>query len=295
MVMPDASSPRSIGLIGAGLMGTAFAELSAWRRTFSVIVWDRDASRVAALSALGAEPATGAAMVGACCERVIFSLPDSKVVAEVLAAMAESWREGGIVVDTSTGDPTETMRFSASLAPYGVAYLDATISGSSEQLRQGEALCMVGGDAGAFARCADLWAAFGQHTTHVGASGDGARMKLVTNLVLGLNRAALAEGLVLAEAMGLDLVQTLRVLLESAAYSRIMDTKGEKMIGGDFTPVARLSQHLKDVRLLLHAAAAAGLALPLSETHRQLLERAAAAGWSDLDNSAIIKVLRKSP
>jgi 3-hydroxyisobutyrate dehydrogenase-like beta-hydroxyacid dehydrogenase len=150
----------------------------------------------------------------------------------------------------------------------------------------------VGGDADTFARCEDLWSAFGR-TLHVGVSGDGARLKLVTNLVLGVNRAALAEGLALAEAMGLDLEKTLEVLGSGAAYSRIMDSKGPKMIRGDFTPQARLSQHLKDVRLILQSAQETGITLPLSEAHRQLLERAEAEGFGALDNSALIEVLRK--
>ena len=99
-------------------------------------------------------------------------------------------------------------------------------------------------------------------------------MKLVSNLVLGLNRAALAEGLVFAEAIGLDAEAALEVLMGSMSYSRIMDTKGRKMIEGDFRTQARLSQHLKDVRLILEAAAEAGQALPLTEVHRRLLEAA---------------------
>jgi 3-hydroxyisobutyrate dehydrogenase-like beta-hydroxyacid dehydrogenase len=118
-------------------------------------------------------------------------------------------------------------------------------------------------------------------------------MKLVTNLVLGLNRAALAEGLAFASAFGCDVQQTLEILRTSMAYSRIMDTKGEKMIQSDFQPQAKLSQHLKDVRLMLEAAADAGMQLPLTETHRRLLEQAEAAGLGDLDNSAIIEVIRK--
>ena len=110
-------------------------------------------------------------------------------------------------------------------------------------------------------------------------------MKLVTNLVLGLNRAALAEGLVLAEELGVDGKQAFDVLRRSMAYSRIMDTKGEKMLTRDFTPQARLSQHLKDVRLIL---ASSRMPLPLSEAHRALLEKAEALGFGDADNSAVI-------
>jgi 3-hydroxyisobutyrate dehydrogenase-like beta-hydroxyacid dehydrogenase len=119
-------------------------------------------------------------------------------------------------------------------------------------------------------------------------------MKLVTNLVLGLNRAALAEGLAFAESFGLDLVRTLEVMRGSAAYSRIMDTKGERMINREFTPDARLSQHLKDVRLIVDIGQQAGLQMPLSAAHRAVLEQAEAAGFGDLDNSAIINVLTAS-
>ena len=118
-------------------------------------------------------------------------------------------------------------------------------------------------------------------------------MKLVTNLVLGLNRAALAEGLAFGEALGLDAATVLSVLQESMAYSRIMDTKGLKMVSSDFTPEARLSQHLKDVRLIRAAAVGAGLELPLSAEHEAWLERAEAQGLGSFDNSALIEVLRR--
>ena len=114
-----------------------------------------------------------------------------------------------------------------------------------------------------FAASSDIFEAIGQQTFHTGAAGTGAKMKLVTNLVLGLNRAALAEGLAFAGSLGLDLALSLAVMRGSAAYSRIMDTKGERMIRGDFAPDARLSQHLKDVRLIVgHRAGRPGCRCP---------------------------------
>jgi 2-hydroxy-3-oxopropionate reductase len=114
-------------------------------------------------------------------------------------------------------------------------------------------------------------------------------MKLVVNLVLGLNRAVLAEGLSLARACGLDLAATLQVLRAGAAYSRVMDTKGHKMIAEEFQPQARLSQHLKDVRLILTEAERVGAVVPLSRLHRALLEEVEAGGWGEEDNSAVIR------
>ena len=101
------------------------------------------------------------------------------------------------------------------------------------------------------------------------------------------------KGLTLAAALELDLPTTLAILKAGPAYSTVMDTKGEKMLSGDFTPQARLSQHLKDVRLILAAAAQSGAKLPLSNVHRQLLEWAEAAGLGELDNSAILRAFQK--
>jgi 3-hydroxyisobutyrate dehydrogenase-like beta-hydroxyacid dehydrogenase len=114
-------------------------------------------------------------------------------------------------------------------------------------------------------------------------------MKLVVNLVLGLNRAVLAEGLTFAQRIGIEPRQTLEVLMAGPAFSRIMETKGEKMLRGDFTAEARLAQHHKDVKLILDEAARSDTDLPLSTLHEALLAGLVAAGAGDLDNSAIIK------
>ncbi|MFN0130587.1 MAG: NAD(P)-dependent oxidoreductase [Verrucomicrobiales bacterium] len=289
--MNKTTSPKEapIGLIGTGLMGTAIAErlLAAECR---VLAWDIDAAQLAASRAEGAADAS---VVARNCDRIVLSLPDSQVVDGVIGEMSGHLRRGTVILDTSTGKPEDAVRFAAGLQERGVTYLDATISGSSEQVRRGQALVMVGGDEAAQVRCRDIFAALGAAVAAVGGSGDAARMKLVTNLVLGLNRAALAEGLALAENLGLDAEMTAAILKTSAAYSRIMDSKAEKMIHRDFSPVARVSQHLKDVELMLRAGEMGGLELPLTKTHREILTRAVAAGLGDLDNSAIVEVLRR--
>src|SRR5262249_16422814 len=152
------------------------------------------------------------------CRRVILVLPHDGVSREVLASLVDVLMPEHIVVDCTTGDVETAAALGAELAARGVDYLDATASGSSEQARRGEALFMVGGSEAAFARCRELFDALAAHTIHVGPIGAGSQMKLVTNLVLGLNRAALAEGLVLASAFGLDPQLTLEVLQASAAY-----------------------------------------------------------------------------
>ena len=148
---------------------------------------------------------------------------------------------------------------------------------------------MVGGPEESFDACGDLFQALARQTIHTGPCGSGAQMKLVTNLVLGLNRAVLAEGLSFAKSIGVEPRQALEVLMAGPAFSRVMETKGEKMLTRDFTPQARLTQHHKDVKLILKEAARANIELPLSKLHEVLLARLVAAGDGDLDNSAIIK------
>jgi 3-hydroxyisobutyrate dehydrogenase-like beta-hydroxyacid dehydrogenase len=270
-------------------MGTALTE-RLLEHGYRVAVWNRTREKAAPLLARGAEwsdnPLCG-------CRRVIISLYTTEVVVEVLTRMQAGFCAGQIVLDTTTGEPEQTAALGERLAKRGVRYLDAPISGSSEQTRRGEATVIVGGDRAAFEACADLWRVMGQKVFHVGPCGSAAKMKLISNLVLGLNRAALAEGLAFAEAIGVSPAAALEVMAGSMAYSRAMDVKGRKMIERDFSVQARLSQHLKDVRLMLEAAAAAGITLPLSETHRRLMEQAETAGLGEQDNSAIVEVLRK--
>lgn len=281
---------RCVGMVGLGLMGTALTE-RLLAHGYHVSVWNRTREKAAPLVERGAVCSENPL---ADCDRVLISLYSSDVVEQVLERLATGLRPGLLLIDTTTGEPDESASLGRRLGECGVTYLDAPISGSSEQTRRGEATVLVGGEPSAFEACADLWPVLGRKVFHVGACGSAAKMKLVTNLVLGLNRAALAEGLVFAAALDLAPAAALEVLQASAAYSLAMDVKGRKMIEGDFRVQARLSQHLKDVRLILSAAAAAGQPLPLSETHRQLLEQAEAAGLGDLDNSAIIEVLRES-
>ena len=151
--------------------------------------------------------------------------------------------------------------------------------------RAGELVVTAGGTADDFRRAEPLFRLFAKQWFHVGPWGSGARAKLVVNLVLGLNRAALAEGLAFARLCGLELSAVLEILQSGAAYSRVMDAKGAKMIAADFTPEAKLSQHLKDVRLMLKS----GAALPFSELHERLLSGLADAGFGDEDNSAVIR------
>lgn len=282
---------ESIGIIGVGLVGTAIAKrlLAAG---YAITGYDLRADQMEGLAQLGGAPAASAAAVVSACDRVILSLPTSGIAGVVLQQTHANIRPGMLILDTTTGAPEDAIRFASTLAVIGAEYVDATVGGSSRQVLNREAIFICGGTPAAFELARDLFDHCGKAAFHVGPAGSGARMKLVMNLVLGLNRAVLAEGLEFARASGLDPHAALEILKASPAYSRAMDTKGARMLSEDFQPEARLSQHLKDVRLILAAGARLDAFLPLSEVHRALLESAEAAGYGAADNCAVIKAFQ---
>jgi 3-hydroxyisobutyrate dehydrogenase-like beta-hydroxyacid dehydrogenase len=285
---------RSVALIGMGLMGAALAErllAGGW----TVRGFDIDPARMDALAALGGTPASSAAEAAAGSAFVLTCLMTADITRDAVLGeqgAAAGMRARAVLVDAGTCAPSDSRRLSEELAARGVPMLDAPVSGGSASARAGEAVIMAGGPAEAFERGRPLFAAFARRAIHAGPSGAGSTAKLVTNLVLGLNRLALAEGLALGLRAGLEPQPLLELLRESAAYSRALDTKGERMVAGRFEPEARLSQHLKDVRLILDLARELDLALPASALHERLLEEAVAHGLGELDNSAIIALLR---
>jgi 3-hydroxyisobutyrate dehydrogenase len=128
---------------------------------------------------------------------------------------------------------------------------------------------------------------------YTGPAGSATKTKLAINHILGLNRAALAEGLVFAERLGLDLGDFLETARQSAAYSQIMDVKGDKMVAGDFAPAGKVSQHLKDMKIVLAEAEKRGQQLPFVSVLAEVLEACMRHGDGDADNTITIEEIRR--
>ncbi len=280
-------NPGPVAMIGLGLLGAALCErlLGAG---YDVVVWNRTREKADPFIERGARWSDNPL---AECDRAVICLYTTDVVEQVLAQMDSGLRRGQVLIDTTTGDPEQTIPLAQRLAERGVEYLESPIAASSEQTRQGQAMAIVAGSETAFAACDDVFDAIAGKTFFLGPWGSAAKFKLVNNLMLGLERVALAEGLVFAKAIGLNPANTLDVLKQGNAYSVVMDVKGQKMLDGDFTLQAKLSQHAKDVRIILQEAARTGLTLPLSKLHLELLEKGEAAGLGELDNCVIIRVI----
>lgn len=284
-----------VGLVGLGLVGTALAKRLT-EQDWEVYGYDLhpDAGekigserfhRVGSLRELSEYS----------CSRVLLSLPSSNEVEEVVeeAGGLMTWSPPPpTVIDMSTSHPIRTRALARRCRDVGMDLLDAPLVGSSAQIRKGECQILVGGDREVFEKCWDIWNALSSRVHYLGDSGAGATTKLVVNLVLGLHRLVLAEGLALAEICGLPPKKILEILSTGPARSEVMETKGRRMIEKDYAPEARLRQHLKDVGLILDLGNEFGQELPLTSLHQTLLEQAVVEGLGDKDNSAIIEVLR---
>lgn len=300
-----------LGVIGLGLVGRALAGrgLAAGLGVAGV---DPSASSAAAARAQGIVVADAIdGLVARCAVLVAAVFDDGQldavidaVVAAVGAAPADD--TGGdtadgtatrarLLVNTVTCRPATVDRAATRLAGCGIDFIEAPLSGSSAQIADGSALAILGGEPPVIARWSSWLERLMPNHVVIGGPGTGARAKLASNLILGLNRSALAEGLALAEALGLDGDRFLGLLRRSAAWSRAVDVAGPRMVARDFHPVSRLAQHRKDLALILAEGQAAGQPLPLTEAHARLLDQAIAAGLGDSDNGAVFAALRPGP
>lgn len=281
-------SDRPIGLIGVGLLGLALAERMRGAG-LSVLGYDLDARQSERLRGLGGASAANSMEIAAKCREIVLCLPTSAIVKTVVGELDSTLKAGALLIDATTGDPEDSVAMARELAAREIDHVDATIAGSSEQARQGQATVLIGGSETGVKRAEPIIASWSAKRFYLGASGSGARMKLVVNLVLGLNRAVLAEGLGLARSCGIDAATALAVLRETPAFSAVMTTKGPKMASRDYTPQARLAQHWKDVGLIRELGQRHQAKTPLSDVHEELLRRAIELGFGDADNSAVIE------
>jgi 3-hydroxyisobutyrate dehydrogenase-like beta-hydroxyacid dehydrogenase len=283
---------KRIAVVGVGLMGSSLAKhlLAAG---YAVTVHDVDRAKVDALVALGARKASSPEQIAPEVDVIMLSLPNSHVVDDVVTnslRLFDRGRRGQILVDASTPDPDLSIALASRLREKGIEMLDGTISGTSEMFARKDAIFMVGGGEAAFEECRDIFAAASRNAYYMGPNGTGAHTKLVVNLVLSLNRMALAEGLTLAAKAGLDPAQALRVLQDSAAASRAMEQKGERMVKRNFAkPASELRTSYKDARLILGLGAKLDCPLPLMSLYVQALASEVSKGREHLDPATIIQ------
>ena len=280
-----------VGIIGLGLMGTALSERLIGAGV-AVVGFDIDPVKCGKLRDNSGKIATSAGELAGQCRAIVIAVYDGAKV-EALLGEVEKAPARPAIVCTTTCAPDEIVRIAARATKAGFAFIEAPISGTSAEVRDGTATALVAGARSAIEATHDLLGVLCPRRTRVGKVGDASRTKLAINLILQNNRAALAEGIVLAERLGLDGQAFLATARESAAYSRVMDSKGEKMLRRDYRAQSHIAQTLKDAELILHEARQRGLRLAVTEAQADLLRAAIAIEGADSDSAAIIEAIRQ--
>jgi 3-hydroxyisobutyrate dehydrogenase-like beta-hydroxyacid dehydrogenase len=283
------------GIIGLGLMGIALSERLI-DADVPLVGFDIEPTRREKLKATGGMAATSVSELAGRSTTIIIAVFSGE---QVEALFGEIENAAGparpIVICTTTCGPDEMTRLARRAASAGIAFVEAPISGTSAEVRDGTATALVAGEAGAIESVSALLEILCPRRVRVGAVGDASRTKLAINLILQNNRAALAEGIAFAERLGLDGRAFLAAARESAAYSRVIEAKGDKMLTRDFRPQSHISQTLKDAELILKEAGRLGMLLPMTTTQAGLLRAAIGLEGPDSDSAALIEAIRQRP
>ena len=285
-----------LGFIGLGIMGRPMAANLA-RAGFEVIAWNRTRERAEELAAefdnvtVAASPAeAGSAGIA------ISMVPDVPEVEAVLLGedgAVHGLPEGGLAVDMSTIPPTASRAIGERLGERGIAFVDAPVTGSRPRAEDGTLAIMAGGPEEAVERARPAFDAMGRLVLHVGPQGHGSMIKLINNTLGAVNAAGLAEGIVIAQAAGLDVDKMLEVVASGSGDSAMRELKSGPMVAGEFETLFKLEHMLKDVRYCIKEARALGLEPVVAEAAERRYSEADAAGLGGADFAAVIEAVRE--
>lgn len=287
--MSDTTSAQTVGLFGLGLIGASLAKRLIVAG-FSVRGFDPDPDCMARLDASGGQSMDEADVWAA---DIILSAVFNTEQLEALVINAPK-SQSKPLISMSTCDPALIPKVADIAAKKGIVLIEAPISGTSADLVNGDAILLVAGDQSVASELAPIFEILSRGHFFVGAMGNGNKAKLAINLILGLSRAALAEGIVFAKAVGLDPETFFEIARESAAASKVMESKGPKMVARDFAPLGRIKQSAKDFRLISATGIEAGQGLPMVERYLDIVDDSLARGEGDLDNSAVMLAIERT-
>ncbi len=286
-----------VAVVGVGNMGGAMAA-NLLEQAWPVRVSDIDANKVRELQALGALSLESTSRTQLDCQALIVCVVDAEQTEQLLfgrAAWASRLRPGTTVLLCPTLAPQAVEALALRLNQRGLYVIDAPMSGGPIRARDGSMSLMLACDNAVFSSNAALLAALSSRIFRVSERiGDGARTKLVNNLLAAINLVGAAEALALAKQLGLDMGRTLNVIEHSSGQSWIGSDRMRRALVGDFEPRAHVSLLEKDTRLALQAAVAVGFKGPLGAAARDVFTAASAAGLAELDDAAILQWLEVS-
>ncbi|MSQ29435.1 MAG: NAD(P)-dependent oxidoreductase [Dehalococcoidia bacterium] len=287
---------ETVGFIGLGIMGLPMAR-NLLRAGFTVVAWNRTASKIIALAAEGAQFAASPADVAAHAKVVVVCVTATRDVEQVIEGtegipgVLDGLRSGSTVIDMSTISPDATKRLAALVRARDADYLDAPVSGGEQGAINGTLSIMVGGEASTLDRARPVFEAMGQRITHCGAVSSGQTVKLCNQIAVCLNNLALAEALVFCQQSGVNPAVMIEAISAGAAGSWQISNLGPKVVARDFAPGFKVALQQKDLRLVLEAADALHVPLAGVSLVHQLFGVVEGRHGGDTGTQALVRAL----
>jgi 3-hydroxyisobutyrate dehydrogenase-like beta-hydroxyacid dehydrogenase len=277
----------NIAVLGIGFMGFPMARRLC-QAGHTVHVWNRSRDKAERVAGFGATVHDSAASAVRAADFVVSLLENGPIVEDVLfnQGAAKAMKRGALVIDMASIQPREARDHAARLADYGVGHLDAPVSGGTAGAEAGTLVIMVGGKAANFERARPVFEVFGR-ATYVGPHGAGQLTKLANQMIVGITIGAVAEALLLCQKGGADMGKVRQAITGGFADSRILEVHGQRMVERDFTPRARMSVQLKDLRNALATAEEIGFDAPVTQLFEKLYADGVEHGLADLDQAGL--------
>ena len=284
---------RTVGIIGLGIMGGAFAKnlaAAGWR----VIGYDPSAAASRAARRAGVEIAGGAAEVAAKAPVILTSLPKAKTLAETARSIARAKLPRRTIVEMSTFKIEDKQAAEKLLRDAGHIMLDCPVSGTGSQARNRDLVFYASGDTRTIKRVRPMLEAFGRRAYDVGTFGNGSRMKYVANLLVAINNVASAEAMVLGMKSGLPPQLIYDLISAGAGKSRVFELRAPKMVKGRYDDVTmKIDVWQKDMDVIADFAGKIKVRTPLFTATEAIYDQAIRNGHGAEDTAAVCAVLEK--
>lgn len=281
-----------LAFLGCGIMGVPMAK-NLLKTGHDVSVWNRTSAAAAPVVEAGGKLAASAADAAREADVVFVMVSTPEAALDVAKAAADGLAPGKGYVDVSTVDAGTSSTIASIVRAAGAEFLEAPVSGSKKPAEDGALIFLCAGDESLYARCASPLETMGKAHFFLGDVGQGAKMKLVVNMIMGSMMGAFAEGLTLAEKSDLDPATLLEVVSLGAIASPMFALKGPTMVKGAFAPAFPLKHQQKDMRLALALADTLAQDMPVAAAANELYKRARRDGADDEDFSAVLKAVKK--
>ena len=284
-----------IGFIGLGMMGTPLV-LNLLKAGFEVMVWNRTHAKAADAREAGASWAASIGDLARQTDVVITMVTDAAASEAVICGQGgvlDNIRQGTVLIDMGSIAPEMSRSISARAAARGVAMLDAPATGNPKVAQAGKLGIMVGGNTEALERVRPILEAVSAVIVYAGPSGAGSTLKLVNNLILGVAIEVVAEALVLARKAGIDPDCVRQITSVGGARTGAMETRGQRMIAGDFSPHFSANNMHKDLSTALRLADHLGAATPVAGAALEVLRAARAQGKGEMDSAIVYQIVEQ--